>query len=367
MAPERLTLMAVHAHPDDEIFGTGGVFARAADEGMHTVLVCSTGGEEGEIRDPAQDTPEARARLAEIRAEELHRSAEILGIEEVHFLGYRDSGMLGTPANDNPDNFLHADRDEAIRRVVRSIREVRPDVLVTYNDRGGYGHPDHVTAHEVTTAAVEAAADPDRYAELGLPVWSVPKFYNSANARSLWHWIGEQMIERGIVPEPQESDYDYESFLTPDEVITTRVDVTPYVPRKHAALMNEEDRDRRPVFPPILRTHPETGRKSLYFDPGKILYIEGFEKSESDALIGSYASGWRLERIAPLGRAILRTALAEMTYGTTLPGERSISPAGAIDEAVELAKRFCGAEAPGFVNGILGAVLRQREAPAGAE
>jgi N-acetyl-1-D-myo-inositol-2-amino-2-deoxy-alpha-D-glucopyranoside deacetylase len=232
--------MAVHAHPDDEIFRTGGVFARAADEGMRTVLVVATGGEEGEIRDPARDTPEEQARLAEIRADELRRSTRILGIEEVHFLDYRDSGMLGTPANDNPDNFLHSDRDEAARRVVRLIREVRPDVLVTYDGRGGYGHPDHVTAHQITTAAVEAAADPSRYPELGLPVWSVPKFYNSANPRSIWHWIGEQMRERGLAPEPDESDYDYESFLTPDEVITTRVDVTPYVPRKHAALLEHE-------------------------------------------------------------------------------------------------------------------------------
>jgi N-acetyl-1-D-myo-inositol-2-amino-2-deoxy-alpha-D-glucopyranoside deacetylase len=240
MASERLTLMAVHAHPDDEIFGTGGVFARAADEGLRTVLVVATGGEEGEIRDSARDTPEERARLAEIRAEELRRSAEILGIEEVHVLGYRDSGMLGTPANDNPDNFLRADQEEATRRVVRLIRTVRPDVLVTYDERGGYGHPDHVTAHEITTAAVEAAADPGRFPELELPVWSVPKFYNSANPRSIWHWIGEQMRERGIALESEDPEYDYESFLTPDEIITTRIDVTPYVSRKHAALMEHE-------------------------------------------------------------------------------------------------------------------------------
>lgn len=240
MTSERLTLMAVHAHPDDEIFGTGGVFARAAEEGMRTVLVVATGGEEGEIRDPIRDTSEERARLADIRAEELRRSANILGIDEVHFLGYRDSGMLGTPANDNPNNFLHADREEAVRRVVKLIRTVRPDVLVTYDERGGYGHPDHVTAHEVTTAAVEAAADPERYPELGFPAWSAPKFYNSANPRSIWQWIGEQMIERGIVPESDESDYDYESFLTPDEIITTRIDVAPYIPRKRAALMEHE-------------------------------------------------------------------------------------------------------------------------------
>lgn len=240
MVSERLTLMAVHAHPDDEIFGTGGVFARAADEGMHTVLVVSTGGEEGEIRIPGRDTPEERARLAEIRADELRRSAAVLGIEEIYSLGYRDSGMLGTPENENPDNFLNADRAEAVCRVATLIREVRPDVLVTYDERGGYGHPDHVTAHDVTTAAVEAAADPDRYPELGLPVWSVPKFYNTAQPRSLWGWVDEQMKERGLAQEPEESDYDYDSYLAPDEVVTTRVDVRPYVPRKIAALMEHE-------------------------------------------------------------------------------------------------------------------------------
>lgn len=240
MAIGRLALMAVHAHPDDEIFGTGGVFARAADEGMRTVLVVATGGEEGEIHDPARDTADERGRLAEIRAEELRRSSEVLGIQEVHFLGYRDSGMLGTPANNRPDNFLHANREEATRRVVRLIRAVRPDVLVTYDERGGYGHPDHVTAHLVTTAAVDAAADPGRYPDLGLPSWLVPKFYNAANPRSIWHWIGEEMRVRGIAPEPQDTEYDYESFLTPDEVITTRVDVTPYVSRKRAALAQHE-------------------------------------------------------------------------------------------------------------------------------
>jgi N-acetyl-1-D-myo-inositol-2-amino-2-deoxy-alpha-D-glucopyranoside deacetylase len=240
MASDRLTLMAVHAHPDDEIFATGGVFARAADEGMRTVLVVATGGEEGEIRDPERDTPEHKARLAEIRAEELARSAGTLGIEEVYSLGYRDSGMLDTPANEHPDNFLQADRQEAAKRVVRLIRDVRPDVLVTYDERGGYGHPDHVTAHEVTTLAVEAAADPDRFHDLGLPAWSVPKFYNSANPRSIWQYIAEQMHERGIPLGPEDSDYDYESYLTPDELVTTRVDVTPYVRRKHDALMEHQ-------------------------------------------------------------------------------------------------------------------------------
>ena len=128
-----LTLLLVHAHPDDEVFSTGGLLARADDEGIRTVLVTSTGGENGEIHDPDLDPDEAKPRLAEIREGELRRAAEILGIDEVRMLGYRDSGMRGTPENDDSRAFLNADRDEAIGRVVRILREVRPDVVATYD------------------------------------------------------------------------------------------------------------------------------------------------------------------------------------------------------------------------------------------
>lgn len=231
--------MAVHAHPDDEIFGTGGVFARAHDEGMRTVLVCATGGEEGEIVLPERDTPEEHARLAEIREQELRRACAILGIDELYFLGYRDSGMLGTPANDNPESFFRADPVEAVGRVVRLIRQIRPDVLVTYDQGGGYGHPDHVTAHRITTAAVEAAADPARYPEYG-PAWSVPKFYNTANPASTWERLGRQLEEHGLPVPDADAEYDFRPFVTPEEAVTTRVDVRKYVPQKRAALAVHE-------------------------------------------------------------------------------------------------------------------------------
>src|SRR5579859_7411343 len=144
--------MVVHAHPDDELFGTGGTFARYADEGDSTILVCATGGEEGEIHDPDLDPVEAKPRLGEIRKEELRCSAAVLRIGTVEYLGYRDSGMVGTPENANPASFHQADLTEATARLVRLVRRYRPQVLVSYNDFGGYGHPDHIKAYLITRA-----------------------------------------------------------------------------------------------------------------------------------------------------------------------------------------------------------------------
>ena len=131
-----LTLMAVHAHPDDEVFGTGGVLARAAAEGMRTVLVTATRGDVGEIHDPDLDPEEARERLATIREGELRRACAILGIDELHILGYRDSGMVGTPDNADPRNFHNADPDEVAGRIVELMRRERPDVAAGAARRG---------------------------------------------------------------------------------------------------------------------------------------------------------------------------------------------------------------------------------------
>ena len=141
---EPLTLMTVHAHPDDESIGTGGVLARYADEGIRTVLVTCTGGEVGEIGDPTLATPD---NLAEIREQELRAACAILGVGHLELLGYRDSGMAGTDDNEHPDAFARADLDVAIRRLVALVRRFRPQVLVTYDENGLYGHPDHVHAN----------------------------------------------------------------------------------------------------------------------------------------------------------------------------------------------------------------------------
>lgn len=192
-----LTLMVVHAHPDDECLGTGGTLAKYSAEGVRTVLVTATLGEEGEIHDPDLDEATARPVLAEIRRRELAHATAILGIGAQELLGYRDSGMAGTPANDRPENFHHADLDEACCRLVALIRKHRPQVVVTYNEDGGYGHPDHVQCHRITTLAFDAAGDPARCPGVGEP-WQPRKLYAIAWSRERWNELRRQMSERGI-------------------------------------------------------------------------------------------------------------------------------------------------------------------------
>ncbi len=177
---EKRTLLAVHAHPDDECIGTGGILARYAAEGARTVLVTCTDGAVGEISDPSLATPD---NLAEVRSKELDESVRILNVSRLVKLGYRDSGMAGTVDNDNPASFNQANIDEAIERVVKVVREEHPQVVVTYDERGGYGHPDHIRAHQVAVAAFAAAGDASRYPAAG-PAWAPSKPYSSVVARS---------------------------------------------------------------------------------------------------------------------------------------------------------------------------------------
>ncbi|MGE5531549.1 MAG: PIG-L family deacetylase, partial [Bacteroidota bacterium] len=155
------TLMTVHAHPDDETISTGGVMARYAAEGARVVCVTCTGGEHGEIVVPELDTPENHDRLGEIRAEELRRALAQLGNVESRKLGYVDSGMMGTPQNEAPESFWQADFDAAVERLLTIVRDVRPQVMVGYNDFGGYGHPDHIRSALVCKAAFERSVAED--------------------------------------------------------------------------------------------------------------------------------------------------------------------------------------------------------------
>lgn len=196
-ANEPLTLLVVHAHPDDECLGTGGTLARYSAEGVRTVLVTATKGEEGEIHDPDLTEEEARPRLAEIREGELRRACAILGVGTLEFLGYRDSGMMGTEANARPENFHNADFDEAVGRLVAIVRRHRPQVLITYNEDGGYGHPDHLQCHKVAAATFDAAADPARYPDAG-PAWAIGKFYAIAWSREGWRQLRDELKSRGI-------------------------------------------------------------------------------------------------------------------------------------------------------------------------
>ena len=200
-----LTILVVHAHPDDEGIGTGGLLARYAAEGITTVLVTATLGEEGEIHDPELVEEEARPRLAAIREAELRRAAAVLGLDHLELLGYRDSGMIGTPANDDPASFHRADPEEVLGRLVRLIRHHRPQVLVTYNEKGGYGHPDHIKCHQLTVAAWDAAGDPARFPEAGA-AWTPSKLYATAWSREAWLALRAAMKERGLWQEEERAE-----------------------------------------------------------------------------------------------------------------------------------------------------------------
>ncbi|MGH7777211.1 MAG: PIG-L family deacetylase [Candidatus Dormibacterales bacterium] len=218
------TLLLVHAHPDDEAISTGGVMARAHDEGTRVVLVTCTGGEVGEIHN--MDEAATRPRLAEVRRAELEEAGRILGVDRLVRLGYRDSGMAGTGDNDHVASFHRASLEEAAGRVAEIIREERPQVVVTYGEDGVYGHPDHVKAHHVTLRAVDVVR-----AE-GIRV----RLYMVAVPRTALREMAERMRAAGLAT-PFDEPGSPAALIsgTPDEEITTVVDVLAYVDRKRRA------------------------------------------------------------------------------------------------------------------------------------
>lgn len=234
----RLTLMAVFAHPDDESFGTGGTLARyGADPEVRVVLVCATRGEAGEISDPALATPD---RLGEVREAELRCACQVLGVETLHLLDYLDSGMAGTPENTRLGALAAADFDEVVGKIAAHIRRERPDVVVTFDENGGYGHPDHVATHHHTTAAFAAAADPGRYPDQlqeGLAAHQASKLYYTAIPRRFFRAVAAKMQELGIeIPERYLQRFEEEPWGLPDEACTTDISVADFWETKQAAV-----------------------------------------------------------------------------------------------------------------------------------
>jgi LmbE family N-acetylglucosaminyl deacetylase len=251
-AGHRPTLMTVHAHPDDETIGTGGAMAKSVAEGRRVVLITCTRGEMGEIVVPGLDTPDNHRRLGELRAAELEAAMGILGVTEWENLGYHDSDMMGRPGNRDPRSFWQADLDEAARRLVWFIRQYRPDVVTTYNDFGGYGHPDHIRTHDVTVRAFARAGDPAWYPEQlapehggggpaaedgGLVPWSPSKLYEQAIPASVRTAMRERLEALGkptfwsTPPDATpEQLAEFEAFqakmLVPDEQVTTWIDIS---------------------------------------------------------------------------------------------------------------------------------------------
>jgi N-acetyl-1-D-myo-inositol-2-amino-2-deoxy-alpha-D-glucopyranoside deacetylase len=246
----RLTLMTVHAHPDDETIGTGGTMAGAVAHGRRMVLVTGTRGELGEIVVPEMDTPANHQRLGEIRAGELEAAMGELGVTEWENLGYRDSGMMGDPGNRDPRSYWKADLDEAIGRLVWLVRQVQPDVMTTYNDFGGYGHPDHIRTHLVAVGAFARAGDPAAYPDQladGLEPWAPSKLYEQAISRNQRESMNERMAALGrrsfwLPPEdatPEqlaEHAVFMERATVSEDAITTRIDIADYLDQKWAAI-----------------------------------------------------------------------------------------------------------------------------------
>ena len=260
--PRPYTLMTVHAHPDDETIGTGGLMAKSVAAGHRVVLVTCTRGEQGDIVVPDLDTPENHRRLGEIRAGELEAAMGELGVTEWENLGYRDSDMMGRVGNNDPRTFWQADIDEAARRLTWLVRRHRPDVMTTYNDFGGYGHPDHIRTHDVSVRAYDRAGDTAWYPEQlapehggmgpsvdegGLAPWSPLKLYEQAIPASVRNALRDRMEALGVESfwsEPKDATPEQlEGFraqmakmLVPDESITTWIDISDVLDLKWAAM-----------------------------------------------------------------------------------------------------------------------------------
>ncbi len=240
-AGHRPTLMTVHAHPDDETIGTGGVMAKAVADGRRVVLITCTRGEMGEIVVPEMDTPDNHRRLGELRAGELERAMGRLGVTEWENLGYHDSDMMGRAGNRDPRAFWNADLDEATGRLVWFVRRYQPDVMTTYNDFGGYGHPDHIRSHDVAVRAFDRAGDPAWYPEQleadDVELWTPSKLYEQAIPASVRDKMETRMRESGrqsfwspaddATPEQIAEMEEFAArMLVPDESITTWIDVS---------------------------------------------------------------------------------------------------------------------------------------------
>ncbi|PVZ09641.1 LmbE family N-acetylglucosaminyl deacetylase [Actinomycetospora cinnamomea] len=208
-------MVTFHAHPDDECISCGGVMRAAADAGHRVVLVVATRGEHGEIVPGVLTVGET---LAERRVRETHDAAAVLGVARVEFLGYTDSGMVGTETNDAPGSFWSADVEEAAERLAAILREEDAEVLTVYDRIGGYGHPDHIQVHRVGRRAGELAG--------------TARVYEATSNRDEFR----RMIEMARATGEDVPDLDSEAFGSPESALTTRVDVTPWLAAKREAM-----------------------------------------------------------------------------------------------------------------------------------
>ncbi|HEY4454157.1 MAG TPA: mycothiol conjugate amidase Mca [Pseudonocardiaceae bacterium] len=236
---EKLRLMTVHAHPDDESSKGAATLAKYVAEGHEVMVVTCTGGERGSILNPAMDQPGVAENMAAIRREEMAEAARILGVEH-RWLGYVDSGLPeGDPKPPLPEGcFALVPLEESAGTLVEIVREFRPHVLITYDENGGYPHPDHIRCHEVSVAAFDAAGDPERYPDRGEPWQPLKLYYGHGFSRAKILKIHEALLARGL-------ESPYEEWLAnwnsdrPDinDRVTTRVECAEYFDVRNRALL----------------------------------------------------------------------------------------------------------------------------------
>ncbi|MDX1663533.1 MAG: PIG-L deacetylase family protein [Candidatus Promineifilaceae bacterium] len=235
MAKRRL--MAVLAHPDDESFGPGGTLARYADEGADVHVVICTDGAAGSVIEAYAD---ARERLAEIRRQELEGATGVLGVQ-LHMLGYRDSGYIGDPAGEHPEAFVNVNEEEAAARIVHLIRSVRPQVVITHDETGGYFHPDHIKAHAVTVRAFHAAGDGDALPRAGAPYQPQRLYFTAISGRRLrLYTLSMRLRGRDPTRVGRNNDIDLTRLGRPRGELHGRINIDRYWKRKQEASAQHE-------------------------------------------------------------------------------------------------------------------------------
>ena len=230
--------MVVHAHPDDEAISTGGILARYAKEGVRTVLVTCTDGSAGDgpegvkPGEPGHDP----ASVAAMRRTELERSCEALGVKHLELLGFRDSGMMGWAQNDAPDSFWSTPVSEGAAKLVELFEQYRPQVVVTYDENGFYGHPDHIQAHRITVEATESTGIPEKLYYTAVPKSWFAELGTRLNELGIEFPLDDVNAEDAAVP-AEEHPSGPEEWGTPDEQVTTVVDVGSAVDQKFDSLL----------------------------------------------------------------------------------------------------------------------------------
>jgi len=276
------TLLAVLAHPDDESFGPGGTLARYAAEGVDVHIAIATDGVAGSVVDAYQDE---LARLVAVRTKELEAAVSILGAT-LHMLCYRDSGYINDPANDHPDAFIQADESEAVGRIVQLIRQLRPQVVMTHDESGGYFHPDHIMCWKITTAAFHAAGDATQYPAIGPAPFQPQKLYYTAFSNRWVKFAIFMMRLRGKDPTRwgRNEDIDMTQVGIDPAKLTTTIDYRPYWDVKRLAGAQHSSQGGGSSFNRLL---PEWLQKQIF---GRETFIRAFPppdgKKERDLFAG---------------------------------------------------------------------------------